>query len=47
MFETLKFRICTNETKILESSFKSTKSETESQQSTSGNQSGTPFWTLV
>ncbi len=34
-FETSKFRICVNKTKILESSFESTKSETKSRQSTS------------
>ncbi len=34
-FETSKFWICMNKTKILESSFESTESETESQQSTS------------
>ncbi len=34
-FETLKFQICSNETKILQSTFESTESETESQQSTS------------
>ncbi len=34
-FETSKFLICINETNILESSFKSTESETKSQQSTS------------
>jgi hypothetical protein len=33
-FETSYFLICANETKILESSFESTESETESQQST-------------
>jgi hypothetical protein len=33
-FETLKFQICLNKTKILQSSFESTESETESQQST-------------
>ncbi len=33
-FETLEFWICANESEILELSFKSTESETESQQST-------------
>ncbi len=33
-FETSKFQICLKETKILQSSFESTESETESQQST-------------
>jgi len=33
--ETLKLQICSNETEILQSSFESTESETESQQSTS------------
>ncbi len=32
--ETLKFRICLKETEILKSSFESTESKTESQQST-------------
>ncbi len=33
-FETLKFRICSNDTKIFQSSFKSTKNKNKSQQST-------------
>ncbi len=46
-FKSSKFWICMNETEILESSFESTKSETESQQSSFKFASGKPSFIIL